>query len=257
VEAALARAGTSDASTIRPGGTCMAPAANVDPSATVAQIVAKHSETAAVFHRHHIDSCSDGDVTIPRACATRGKDPAALLAELERAVHERAAERAGEDLLSLSTPALLARIVDRHHDYLRRALPRIEPLLAKVAAVHGRRDAKLAGLRSTFVELLGLLVSHLAFEEETLFPELAASGHSQASAAGHLHAMVKEHLAVGAKLAQLRGLVDDFRVPAWGCNSYQALMAELEHLEADLLQHLHLEDHVLVPRFLGVGSPPS
>lgn len=235
----------------------MAPAAILDPSATVAQIVAKHSETAAVFHRHRIDFCSDGDVTIPRACALRARDPTLLLADLERAVRERAAEWAGEDLLVLSTPALLARIVDRHHGCLRRALPRVEPLLAKVAAVHGRRDAKLAGLRGAFVELVGLLASHLAFEEETLFPELASSGHWHASAAGHLHAMVKEHVAVAAKLAQLRDLVDDFRVPAWGCNSYQALMAELEHLEADLLQHLHLEDHVLVPRFVGIGSPPS
>ena len=129
----------------------------IDRSATVAEIVARHSETAAVLQRHRIDFCCRGDSTVKQACAGGGQDPETIFAELERAVRERARERPEEDLLGLSTPALVERIVDRHHGYLRRALPRLEPLLAKVAAVHGEHNPKLLALRRAFTELAGML----------------------------------------------------------------------------------------------------
>ncbi len=226
----------------------------IDRSATVARIVLDHSETAAVFQRHRIDFCCRGNVTVGEACTSAGTDPEALLAELERAVGERTGGPAEDDLRTFSTPALLARIVDRHHGYLRRAVPRIEPLLAKVAAVHGEHNPKLVGVRGAFVELVGMLAPHLDFEEEVLFPELSTPGGPRGAAQGHLDAMNAEHLAVGTKLAQIRALADDFTTPDWGCNSYRALMAELQNLEADVLQHVHLENHVLMPRFAGKGA---
>lgn len=226
---------------------------SIDRSATVAQIVAQHSETAAIFQRHRIDFCCRGNVTVAQACAGRS-DSEALFAELERAVRERARERPEENLLDLSTPKLLARIVDRHHGYLRRALPRIWPLLAKVASVHGERNPKLFALRHAFSELDDMLEPHLEFEEEVLFPELVRPGGSAASACEHLDKMAREHLGVGTKLAQIRSLADDFTTPPWGCSSYRALMAELQELEADVLQHVHLENHVLMPRFAGQKS---
>jgi regulator of cell morphogenesis and NO signaling len=236
----------------------MTTTATVDRSATVAQIVARHSETAAVFQRHRIDFCCRGDVTVPQACAGRDEDPEAVFAELDRAVTHRTAEPADEGgVLALSTPALLARIVDRHHGYLRRALPWIEPLLAKVTAVHRGHDPKLAELQTAFVELAGMLAPHLEFEEEILFPELAGVHGPGVRTLHHLETMAREHRAVGAKLAQIRSLAGDFTIPPWACNSYQALMAELERLEADVLQHVHLENHVVMPRFTGRDSPVS
>jgi regulator of cell morphogenesis and NO signaling len=233
----------------------MSNTAVIDRSATVARIVLDHSETAAVFQRNRIDFCCRGNVTVPEACKGVGKDPEGLFAELETAVGERTGDPVEDDLRTFSTPALLARIVDRHHGYLRSAVPRIEPLLAKVAAVHGEHNPKLVDVRDAFVELVGMLGPHLDFEEEVLFPELVASGVPSGSALEHLDAMNAEHLAVGTKLAQIRALADDFTTPGWGCNSYRALMAELENLEADILQHVHLENHVLMPRFARRAAP--
>ncbi len=227
----------------------------IDRSDTVAQIVAKHSETAAVFQKHRIDFCCRGDVSVAQACAGRDQDPERLFGELERAVAERAGEPPGDDLRTFSTAALLARIVDRHHGYLRQALPRIQPLLAKVAGVHGEHNPKLAGVREAFADLVDMLAPHLDFEEEVLFPELTRAGGPGAVASRHLDEMAKEHVAVGLKLAQMRGLADDFTTPSWGCGSYRALMAELERLETDILHHVHLENHVLMPRFAGQKSP--
>ena len=50
-------------------------------------------------------------------------------------------------------------------------------------------------------------------------------------------------------LNTLAELTDDFQAPEWACGSYRTLFAELRHLHGDILRHVHLENHVLAPRF--------
>jgi regulator of cell morphogenesis and NO signaling len=61
-------------------------------------------------------------------------------------------------------------------------------------------------------------------------------------------------LTVGDLLARIRALTAGFTTPEWGCNTYRVLMAELDGLEADVLRHVHLENHVLAPRFVGLAT---
>jgi regulator of cell morphogenesis and NO signaling len=225
----------------------------IDRNATVAQIVTEHSAAARVFQRHEIDFCCHGDVSLAEACRARRVDPEALYAELEAALPEEA----GEDPRRLATAALVGRIVDRHHGYLRRALPFVAPLAAKVARVHGEHNPKLGALRDTFEALADALGPHLDHEEAVLFPALTAGAADAAAVRRELAAMYDEHVAVGELLGRIRQLSDQFTTPEWGCNSYRVLMAELAALEADILVHVHLENHVLMPRFAGAATPRS
>jgi regulator of cell morphogenesis and NO signaling len=225
---------------------------DLDRSATVARIVTEHSATARVFQKHGIDYCCHGNVSVPEACLAARLDPEALFAELE-AVLATSDGGAGEDPRALSTAALIARIVDRHHGYLRRAFPYIAPIMAKVAKVHGPRDGQLADLAATFDGLVGSLAPHLEEEEQVLFPALVARASDAGLVARELGRMHEDHLAVGDLLAKIRKLTAGFATPEWGCNTYRVLMAELEALEADILRHVHLENHVLAPRFAAVG----
>lgn len=219
----------------------------LDPAATVAQIVAAHAITARVFQKHRIDFCCAGDVSVEEACRRRGVDPRSLYAELEAALPQGGA--AGEDPRALSTADLIQLIVERHHEYLRQALPFLAPLAAKVARVHGEHEPRLEPLLRTFTALREALEPHIDDEERTLFPALLAPASDPAALRAELAAMREEHRGVGALLERLRALSDDFTAPEWGCNSYRALMAELEALEGDVLRHVHLENHVLAPRF--------
>jgi regulator of cell morphogenesis and NO signaling len=233
---------------------------HLDRSATVAQIVTEHAVAARVFQKHGIDYCCHGNVTVPQACLDGQLDPEALFAELEAelAVGD---VRSEEDPRSLSTAALIARIIDRHHGYLRRALPCIAPIMAKVARVHGPRDANLQRLHEAFRDLAASLGPHLDEEEEVLFPALVAPTPDLQVLKRELGRMHEDHLAVGGLLARIRALTDGFTTPEWGCNTYRFLMAELDALEADILRHVHLENHVLAPRFgalaTGVMAPSS
>lgn len=44
-------------------------------------------------------------------------------------------------------------------------------------------------------------------------------------------------------------LVDRSATPGWACGSYRALMNELRAIELDTMDHVHVENHVLMPRF--------
>jgi regulator of cell morphogenesis and NO signaling len=215
----------------------------IDLSSRIADLVTDHPETARVLQRHRIDFCCKGERPLAAACAERGVDPSAIGAELEQAIEER--HGGDEDLRSLSTSDLVARIVDRHHGYLRRNLPFLAPLAAKVARVHGERDPRLTRIDELVQGLCRELLPHLDHEEETLFPAIV-SGAPQAR--DQLAAMWSEHETIGEQLRLMRELTADYSTPDWACRSYRTLFAELEHLETDVLTHVHLENHVLAPR---------
>ncbi|HET7754678.1 MAG TPA: iron-sulfur cluster repair di-iron protein [Anaeromyxobacteraceae bacterium] len=222
---------------------------HLDRTATIARIVTEHAEAARVFQKHGIDYCCHGNVTVSVAAEGRGLDPEALFAELDAVLGNRG--DADEDLRQLSTVSLIARIVDRHHTYLRRALPYIDPIAAKVASVHGGKDDRLREIHATFRELADALLPHLDDEESVLFPALMVPLPDASRIGPELERMLEEHLAVGDLLAKLRALSDDYTTPEWGCNTYRVLMAELEALEADTLRHVHAENHILAPRVTG------
>jgi len=215
---------------------------------TVATLVLEHPACAAVFLKYRIDFCCGGDVTIDAACAARGLDVEAVRAELEAALRVpdgSSAERAS----ALPTAALVERIVSRHHAYLRRALPAVRALASKVARVHGAREPKLRSLQAAVEELADELAPHLDREEQVLFPLLLAGGAAGLEARAELEQMAGEHRAVAALLERIHEASEGFRVPPWGCNSYRALFRELETVHGDIREHVHLENHVLGPRF--------
>jgi regulator of cell morphogenesis and NO signaling len=220
----------------------------LDPQQTVARIVLDHSECAVVFQKNRIDYCCKGGVSLRDACAERGLEPAKLVAELEHAIAERTGG-AEADPRELSTAGLVGHIVSKHHEYLRKALPFVQGLAAKVRRVHGEHDPRLLELDEIVQGLVTALGPHLDEEEQTLFPELMRKTPDHAVVARELATMMKDHLAVGALLGRMRTTTADFATPEWACNSYRTLFAELERLEGDVLRHVHLENHVLMPRF--------
>lgn len=83
-----------------------------------------------------------------------------------------------------------------------------------------------------------------------MFPVLAGpEPPARAKAAEMLASMFDDHVAVAKQLERIRASSDDFTVPEWGCNSYRTLFSELRQLEGDVFVHVHLENHVLKPRF--------
>jgi regulator of cell morphogenesis and NO signaling len=148
----------------------------------------------------------------------------------------------------LHTANAVAHVVEHHHPYARRALPYIVPLLARVAGFHGKRNAKLGALCEAGNELAETLQAHFDEEEQVLFPALLAAppgrnGRPRPSPrpCGHPGELAR-------LLAQVHSLADGYTSPEWADLAYRALMEELEALEEDVTEYLHLETFVLIPR---------
>jgi regulator of cell morphogenesis and NO signaling len=219
----------------------------INPQKNVADLVLDHSECASVLQRHRIDYCCHGDVPLTDACRERKLDVSTLVGELERAIAE--AKNQDGDLRALPNPALVEHIVSRYHAPLRKNLPFLQALAAKVARVHGDHNPRLKDLENVVAELADTLSAHIDDEEETLFPAVTRPGSDAAAVRALLSGMRDEHTAVATLLERVRAASEDFTVPDWGCNSYRTLFRELERLETEILRHVHLENHVLLPRF--------
>jgi regulator of cell morphogenesis and NO signaling len=213
---------------------------------TVSEIVLEEPGCGRVLQRHRIDYCCAGSQTLEVACAQRGLSLELVRAELDQARRNRPAGPP-IDPRSLSTPTLVALIIGKHHGYLRRGLPAITSLASRVSRAHGYREPKLPLLAAAVVELADRLLLHLDHEEQILFPGLV-NGHDRRL---ELQEMKDEHRIEVGILDRIYEASDKFTAPSWGCVSYRALVMRLSILDADLRQHMHLENHVLIPRFIG------
>lgn len=217
---------------------------------TIAELVLDHSECAAVFDRYRLDYCCKGARSLRVACEERHIDAVKVLADCELAIVRRA-KKIQVDPRTLTTKDLITTVIAGHHRYLHRTLPFLQVLAQRVARAHGERQPGLRGLAHHVDVLTTLLFAHLQDEEQNLFPALLSNETELARPI--LEKMREEHSEVGVLLDGLRSLSDDYTCPSWGCNRYRTLVAELANLEADTLRHVHVENHVLLPRFLAAA----
>lgn len=210
---------------------------------TLAELATTTPAASRVFHRHRLDFCCGGGISLDEAAAKKGLDAGRIIEEI------RAEEAPGEaNAAELPLGDLIRFIITRYHDPLRAELPRLYEMAAKVERVHGDKASCPRGLAEHLGRVLEEVMSHLAKEEEILFP-MIASGSGRA-AQGPITVMNLEHDDHAANLRRNRELAHDLVPPAEACNTWRALYLGLAELERDLMDHIHLENNVLFPRAL-------
>jgi regulator of cell morphogenesis and NO signaling len=218
---------------------------------TVGELAVENPSTARVFEKYGIDYCCGGKQSLETACNQRGIAREALLKELNQPAAKPQPEE--RDWKTAPLCDLIGHIVTRHHAYLKSELPRIAELSTKVLHAHGEREPRLAEVNEVFEILKEELDAHLMKEEMILFPaitklEAGSKSGAPCSIEHPIARMEYEHESAGRALAQMRHLTLDYYIPDEACNTYRALFAALIELEADLHQHIHLENNILFPR---------
>jgi regulator of cell morphogenesis and NO signaling len=61
-----------------------------------------------------------------------------------------------------------------------------------------------------------------------------------------------EHESAGSALRQMSELTGGYTPPVDACNTYRATLDGLREMQADLHQHIHLENNILFPRALSL-----
>ena len=197
-----------------------------------------------VFLRHRLDFCCGGRRTLAEACESRGLDPAEILGELD----QEAARTGGAPGWEHRPLTALADHIEAHyHAQLRRDLPALIEAARRVERVHATKPDVPAGLAGVLERLFDDMQQHMVKEEKILFP-LVRRGARGAALDMPVRVMESEHDAHGRQLATIRELTHDLQLPAYACATWTALYHGLEVLEAELMEHIHLENNVLFAR---------
>ncbi len=215
---------------------------------TVGELVAERPGRSRVFQAFNIDFCCQGARTLREACESKGLAHDAVVEQLEAELADKSAP--AQNPAGLPPHELAAYIVATHHSFLRSELPRLHAMSERVAKVHGGHTPSLVEMFHVFTGMEAELTSHMIKEEQILFPAISAMSRGEpapGSLDGPIGCMIHEHEEVGSALARLHELSHGFQPPADACNTYRALFAGLDDLEADLHRHIHLENAVLFP----------
>lgn len=230
---------------------------NATPESTIGDIVKRDFRAAAVFQNFGIDFCCGGKRTVAEACQTQQVPATDVLNEINEACQRP--DAGVPQFGDWDTHRLIAYIVERHHDYVRRVLPALGAYSRKLASVHGANHPELHEVVRLVADVDEEMTMHMAKEEKILFPYIASVAEAvslgkQPPAApfgsidNPIRMMEADHDSTGAAVAQIRALTRDYTPPPDACTTYRVCLEELQTFERDLHQHVHLENNVLFPR---------
>ena len=224
--------------------------AATDRTPTLGELVLEQPGAAALFERLGLDYCCGGGRTLELACGQHGLDARTVRLLLQALADEpRGPDLEAHDVARATIPELCEHIVARHHDPLRRDLPRVSDLLATVVRVHGKAHRELHDLQRLFSAIRDELEEHLRVEEEALFPACLALDDDPAAFDRDLLVLLEDdHASTGDALCALRELAGGYRTDAALCSTHRTLLRSLRAFEVDMHQHVHEENNVLFPR---------
>jgi len=226
---------------------------------TVRELVQEFPSATRVFEKFGIDYCCGGQRPLAEACHAAHLSLNEVLDSLETAQKASPMSPKTCDWQTEPLAELVAHIMNTHHKYTREEIARLGPLLAKVCSAHGKNHPELNNVRAVFHGLAQELTMHMMKEEKMLFPYIVRMEEAViqkepilpspfGSVQNPVLMMEHEHDDAGEALRALREMTGGYTVPPEACISYQTLFQALAEFEADLHQHIHLENNILFPR---------
>jgi regulator of cell morphogenesis and NO signaling len=233
----------------------------VNASFTVSEIVRSNYRTADVFKYYGINYCCGGNVTLEEACSLNTVNLPEITEALDKAT-SMAPSSAAIQYGVWKPEFLIDYLVNIHHAYLHQTLPTLSGTLVTFVEGHKKKFPHLAKLPLLFNQLAQLLKEQNEKEETAVFPYLKQliNAYNRKETYGSLfvktmrlplhHMLDKEHKQVSDLLLQIRKETQDYTVPENGCTNYGVIIHKLAELDADLVQHKHLENNFLFPKVL-------
>ena len=212
---------------------------------TLAELAIKHPAASRVFYANGLDFCCGGNRPLEEACHDRGLTATAILAAID------AEDRTCKDVPRWENRPLvelISHVVTFYHRRLREELPRLIAMAERVEQAHYDKPLRPAGLRDHLTAVHNAVLEHLEKEENILFPIIASGRAVHASAP--IHMMEIEHKDHAENLKTIRTITRDLVAPANACATWRALYLRLGAFEAELMEHIHLENNLLFRRAL-------
>lgn len=232
----------------------------ISPEQTVRELVVNYPALRPKLEKLGIDYCCGGLRPLSEAIQFAGLEWSSVEKALKQAWSSVQAEAPSADWNGAPLSDLADHILEKHHTFTKEQLLRLDELLRKVQRAHGELHGELLiMLRQLFDGLDAELSEHLLKEERILFPAIkgidafvSGTGARPVVHCGTIEnpirQMMIEHDHAGDVLGDIRRLTGNYRLPADACPTFAALYEGLQVLEADLHEHIHLENNILFPK---------
>jgi len=226
-------------------------------SKTVGQLVAGDYRHASVLRKHGLDFCCGGNISLTEACEEKGLNTDEIQKELVENI-ERSEYSEFDNCGDMPLDQLANYILDKHHAYVKKAVPELEAYLNRVVSVHGQAHPELQNIKSSFEKLTDELLKHMQKEEMILFPHIiriatAKEGKEEfallpfGTIKNPITMMTIEHENAGDIMKEISDLSQGYTAPKGACMTYRVTYKYLEEFEMDLHRHIHLENNILFP----------
>lgn len=230
---------------------------------TVRELAVENPAATRIFEKLGIDYCCGGNQSLQQACERAKISIDQVVDSLEMAEESARAAKQVFDWQREPLSDLIAYIKNTHHKYTREEVVRLTALLQKVCSVHGKNHPELLEIQGLFAGLGQELMTHLMKEEIVLFPYIERMEEAViqkepvipgpfGTVENPVAMMEHEHDSAGQALRGMREYSNEYVPPADACVSYQTLYKALAGFEADLHQHIHLENNILFPRAIAM-----
>lgn len=227
----------------------------IEKNSTIGEVARKLPSAVRFFEKAGLDYCCGGNLTVEEACRDKGLDLTTVIASLETIQDLENLSGSEQNWDTESLLKLIRHIIDKHHTVVRQEMPRMVMLIDKMCEAHGQKRPEFLQVQKLISELKSELDAHLQKEEVVLFPYVQQLEQSQESSATIPHscfgtvrnpiaAMEHEHENAGALLSRIRSHLTD----RTGCPTCLEFFRTFDDFEADLHQHIHLENNILFPR---------
>lgn len=189
-----------------------------------------------LFDQWDIDFCCGGKKSLKQACEEKNLNVQTVMEQL------KATKSCPEDVdcRTMSAAELCDHLVNTHHEFLKKIIPRIDLHLRKIVKAHGEQYLPL---KETFDLFVQDIQSHMILEETIVFPHFR-SGNKEAKK--FCSELEKEHNEAGELLHKIRKLTNNYTAPINACNTLKLAWQELYKLEQDMHVHVYKENHFLL-----------
>lgn len=230
---------------------------------TVSEIVRKNYRTAEVFKKYGIDYCCSSNIPLQQACDMQHVNSDQVQRDLEAVAHIITLPSTVK-FEDWSVEFLVDYILNVHHAYLRQTLPDLRDSLRAFLDTHKAKYPYLVRVEEAYNDLMSEIMEHLEHEEDSIFPylKLISTTFKRKEIYGSLFVRTlskpltliieTEHKRIITLLFQLRKLTNQYTFAGDVCTNHQVIYNKFKELDADIVQHKFLEDHVLFPKAIGM-----
>lgn len=222
----------------------------------VKDIVNEIPKTSDVFKKNRIDFCCGGNIPLSQAVEQNHLNMDNLMEELKTVIEK--GSNADTDLevwTDSDSNTIIDHVISQYHQVTIDELAQLSPYVTKVTRVHGDHHPELLKVYELFYEFKKEMLEHMAKEESVVFPLICAlednTVENREEAIEMIIELEKEHDHAGEILREIRAVTADFELPFDACGTYRLVYKRLEDLEGLTFMHVHLENNILFPRYIG------